>query len=165
MTQQRQLPKACREKLVVRELGDEVLIYDLEQHQAHCLNRTAGMVWKYADGERAVADIAALLEKDFQSPVSQELVELALFELEKYGLMQQQESVLALPEAAGVLAEKRMSRREMVRRAGLAAVIALPIITSLVAPQPAAAGSCGGIGTPCTSSIQCCGTCTSGFCA
>ncbi len=27
-----------RDELVVRELPDEVLVYDLRQHKAHCLN-------------------------------------------------------------------------------------------------------------------------------
>ena len=30
------LPKARRSKLVVQELADEVLIYDLERDKAHC---------------------------------------------------------------------------------------------------------------------------------
>lgn len=31
-------PLARREELVVPELADEVLVYDLRQHKAHCLN-------------------------------------------------------------------------------------------------------------------------------
>ncbi|MBV9278705.1 MAG: hypothetical protein JOZ41_01360, partial [Chloroflexi bacterium] len=44
-------PRARKNGLIVRELEDEVLVYDLERHRAHCLNRAAGLVWKHADGE------------------------------------------------------------------------------------------------------------------
>ena len=34
-----QLPLARKDKLVVRELADEVLVYDLTRNKAFCLNR------------------------------------------------------------------------------------------------------------------------------
>src|SRR3990172_10045809 len=45
-----------------------------------------------------------------------------------------------------------LSRREVVRQLGLAAVIALPLVTSIVAPRATQAVSCG---QPCTNDNDC----------
>ncbi len=46
-------PAVRRTGLVVRELPDELIVYDLDRHQAHCLNRTAAIVFRGADGTRS----------------------------------------------------------------------------------------------------------------
>ncbi len=38
-------PRSRTEGLVVRQAGEELLVYDLERHRAHCLNRAAAIVW------------------------------------------------------------------------------------------------------------------------
>ncbi len=43
-------PLARKADLVTKEVADEVLVYDLKSHKAHCLNQTAALVWKYCDG-------------------------------------------------------------------------------------------------------------------
>lgn len=55
----KQLPKARQSQLIVKDLPDEVLVYDLDRDKAHCLNHTAGMVWKNCDGKSNVTEIAA----------------------------------------------------------------------------------------------------------
>ena len=40
-------PRARTEGLVVTELPDELLVYDLERHRAYCLNPTAALVFKH----------------------------------------------------------------------------------------------------------------------
>ena len=50
-------PAARRTGLVVRDLPDELLVYDLDRHQAHCLNRTAASVFRDADGTRSLDDL------------------------------------------------------------------------------------------------------------
>jgi hypothetical protein len=40
------MPRARRDELVVEELDDETLVYDLERHKARCLNHTAALVWR-----------------------------------------------------------------------------------------------------------------------
>lgn len=40
-------PKARKERLVIKELANETLVYDEINHKAHCLNSTAGRVWKF----------------------------------------------------------------------------------------------------------------------
>jgi hypothetical protein len=59
-----------------------------------------------------------------------------------------------------------VTRRELIRRLGLAAAASLPLVTSIVAPTPAQAASCLPSGQPCTSSLQCCSAvCAGGACA
>jgi hypothetical protein len=50
-----------------------------------------------------------------------------------------------------------LTRRELMRRLGTAAAVALPLVTSVVAPTAAQAQSCVGPGAACTSSAECCG--------
>ena len=148
-------PQARRSRLVVQELANEVLVYDLERDQAHCLNQTAAMVWKHCDGASDAAAIATRLGSELATPVDERIVWYALKQLGRDKLLE--ESIVLPAAMAG------MSRRQMVRTLGLAAVVAVPIITSIVAPTPAQAVSCFGSGVACTSSAQCCsGLCNSG---
>lgn len=146
-------PHARKEGLVVRELPDEVLVYDLERDKAHCLNQTAALVWKHCDGETSVPEITRLLEKDLKAPVDEKLVWFALDQLSKDHLLEDG----IVPPAAML---GGMSRRQMVRTLGLAAVVAVPLVTSIIAPTPAQAATCLASGQACTSSAQCC----SGLC-
>jgi len=43
--------------IVVQEMPDEVLVYDLDSNKAHCLNQSAALVWKSCDGTNTVGDI------------------------------------------------------------------------------------------------------------
>ena len=61
--QKEHLPLARKDALIVSELEDEVLVYDLKRDKAHCLNSTAASVWKRCDGKLAVTDMTRLLKK------------------------------------------------------------------------------------------------------
>jgi hypothetical protein len=149
----RTLPEARREDIVVQELSDETLVYDLKRHKALCLNRAAGLVWKRCDGRTTVAQMAVLLERELGAPVGQEVVWFALERLEKARLLQDK---LILPSSVAGLA-----RRELVQ-IGLAAAIAVPVILSVVAPRAAQAATCLPNGSICSSNSQCCsGRCVS----
>jgi coenzyme PQQ synthesis protein D (PqqD) len=150
------LPFARRESLIVKDLPEETLVYDLETDKALCLNLTAARVWKSCNGKRSLAQLRELLEKETGSPVLEDVVWLALDQLETFGLL---EVNLARPQRFAGL-----SRRQILRTAALTAA-AIPIITSIIAPTPAQAASCGAPSgrdndCPCTSSSQC----TSGCC-
>lgn len=142
------LPRMRVEHLVVDELKDEVLVYDLDRHQAHCLNQTAALVWKACDGRRTPAAIAAHLNRQSEKTFDEELVWLALGQLRKLRLLDEQ---FALPPRfAG------MSRRQMIRKLGIAAAVGVPLITSIVAPTAAEAATCVASGAPCSGTILCC---------
>ena len=150
-------PRARAEGLVVRELPDEVLVYDLDTHRAVCLNSTAAQVWRLCDGRRTTADIRKALEKSSGGPVPEELVWLALEQLGRDKLLD------ARPPRPAELAG--LSRRELIKRVGLAAAVALPAVVSIVAPTPAQAASCLPSGASCTTGAQCCSTaCSSSQC-
>jgi hypothetical protein len=147
-------PRARKQGLVVQELPDEVLIYDRDRDKAHCLNQTAALVWKYCDGKTTVPKMAQRLERDLNtSDVDEKVVWYALDQLSKDHLLE--ESMVPPAVLAG------MTRREMVRALGVAAVIAVPLVTSIVAPTPAQAATCLPSGSACSSGGQCC----SGQCA
>ena len=148
-------PRARTQGLIVQELPDEVLIYDRERDKAHCLNQTAALVWKYLDGKNSVANITQKLEQDLKTHIDEKIVWYALDQFSKDHLLED----AFVPPTLFV----GMSRREMVRALGVAAAIALPLVTSIVAPTPAQASTCGTTGSPCSSGSQCCsGTCSSG---
>jgi hypothetical protein len=139
-------PKARQEQLIIKELPDELLIYDLQHDKAHCLNETAALVWKNCDGRRSVGQLRELLEASAGSAVPEEMVWLALEQLETFKLLEEAPSKPAL--FAG------MSRRDMVRRVGIAA-IAVPAILSIVAPTAQAQASGLPPGSCCTTPNDC----------
>jgi hypothetical protein len=151
-------PRARAEGLVVRELPEEVLVYDLDTHKAMCLNRTAALVWKNCDGRRDVAAIARALGAEFDAPVAEEVVWLALERLSRERLLAER---VCRPASRASL-----PRREVIKKLGLAAAIALPAITAIIAPTAAEAVTCLPSGASCTDSAQCChGVCSGGTCA
>lgn len=137
-------PLARTRGLVVNELPEEIVVYDRESHKAHCLNRTAALVWRRCDGRTHPARIAALVSRDLKSPVGEDLVWYALEQLAKDNLLAERVVPRAASADAAAVPAARLSRRELVRRLGLAAVVALPLITTIVAPTPveAAASNC-----------------------
>jgi hypothetical protein len=148
------LPEARREGIVVKEFEGEVLIYDLERDKAHCLNPLAGNIWRHCDGRATAREIAASLSHEQGLPVDEKVVWLGLEELRRASLLAEPRAEANWPQVMG------MSRREAVRRIGLGAAIALPIVASMTAPTAVeAAVSCGAKCQPCTTSVECCGSC------
>lgn len=150
-------PRARSEGLLVRELDGEVLVYDLERHRAVCLNPAAAFVWRRCDGRTDVASLGRALAGELGAAAApEEVVWLALEQLGRDRLLGE---IVRRPAAA------RVTRRELIRRLGLAAAATLPLVTSVVAPTPAQAASPAGPGQPCTSSVECqSGVCANGTC-
>jgi hypothetical protein len=142
------LPQMRVEGLVIDDLPDEVLVYDLENHQAHCLNRSAALVWRACDGKSAPAEIARRLTAELDASFSEDHVLIALEQLEKQQLLKQ-------PTAQSAQFAV-LSRRQMVRRLGLATAIAVPLVTSIVAPRAVEAATCQNSGNPCVPNKLCC---------
>ncbi len=129
------VPHAREERLVVEEMPDEVLVYDLDRHKAHCLNHTAALVWKHCDGQTPVQDIALILRDELNTPVDEEVVWFSLEQLSRARLLREP---ITRPGA-----KPGLTRRELVRRVGLAAALSVPLVTSILAPTAFAALSCG----------------------
>jgi hypothetical protein len=180
-------PRARTEGLVINELTDEVLVYDLKLDKAHCLNQTAAAVWKLCDGQRTAAQIALKLSRQTavgksqsadgsrQEPeqgssptvregseindhgMTEQMVWLALEQLGRDHLLEER---MKWPPAI-----PHLSRRE-VMRLGLGAAIALPIIVSISAPLPAQAGTCKSKNASCSTGAECCSkACVANKCA
>jgi len=159
-------PRARTDRLVIKELPDEMLVYDLERDKAHCLNSTAILVWKACDGSTTPQQIAAQLLKASTvsgSPTtatqeSELLVWNALDQLSRNHLLEENFSWPAiLPH---------VSRRDALRRVAIGAVIALPLVASMTAPIPAQAGTCKPRNASCSTGAECCSTaCVTGHCA
>jgi len=153
------MPQARRSGLIIQEVDSEILIYDQDTNKAHCLNQTAAKVWKYCDGETTLADACKALSSDLESPVEEKLVWYAVDQFSKDNLLEKE-----IEPPAFIIAG--MNRRQMVRTLGLAAVVAVPLVTSIVAPTPVQAATCLPTGAACTSSAQCCsGVCNANVCA
>jgi hypothetical protein len=126
-------PKSRKENLVIQELEGEVLIYDLEKNKALCLNQTSALVWQSCDGNRTIAEISDFVGKQLKTQVDEDVVWLALDQLSKENLVKKE------LELGGKF--KGLSRREVIKKVGLGTMIALPLITALVAPLPIHAAS------------------------
>jgi hypothetical protein len=81
------LPRARQASLIIKEVDDETLVYDVEADKAHCLNTTAAQVWKSCDGKTSVKEIATQMSSTDGAPVDESLVWLALDQLEKFKLL------------------------------------------------------------------------------
>jgi hypothetical protein len=150
------LPRALTKDLVIRELDDETLVYDTGRDRAHCLNRTAAMVWKQCDGSTTAKEALRSLNSGFSVPVDEDVVWLAVKQLERFDLV----------ESNGK--SPSVSRRNLVLKYAPLA-LALPVIMSITAPTPAIVASCLPNQAPCGSAGQppCCsgvcdGTCIGG---
>ena len=96
-----------------------------------CLNQTAALVWKYCDGKGDISEITGKLEKELGASVNEELVLFAVSELNEKGLIENGEGISDGFEG--------LSRREIVKKIGFASLVALPIVSSIVAPKAASA--------------------------
>ena len=146
----KQKPVARRTGLVVRRLKDEVLIYDIEVHQAHCLNLSIATIWEQCDGSRTVKDLSVLLSPDenISEYQREQIVWIVLDRLGKADLLDK-----PVPKPETVLG---MSRRQLMKTAGIAALIALPMVSTIIAPTAAQAWTCLASGQGCSISAQCC---------
>lgn len=140
----------CRKSnIVVQNLKDELLIYDLKINKAYCLNETSALAWQLSDGTNSVSKISNLMSRKLKILVSEDLVWLALNELRKDDLLENGEE---FSNHFGGL-----TRREVIRKVGFASMVVLPIISSLVAPSAAMAQSgCLADHAPCTPGGNCC---------
>jgi hypothetical protein len=129
-----QTPRARANGLLVEEVDDETLVYDLDTHDAHCLNPAAALVWRRSDGRTTVRDMVPLLA-EVGLPRDESVIWMALSQLDGAKLV----------EPVEVPGSKRtFSRKEVLRVLGATAAMTLllPAVDSVVAPLAAQAASC-----------------------
>jgi hypothetical protein len=122
--------------MLVEELGDEAVVYDLDSHMVHHLDRRAFRVWRSCDGHRTTAMIVhTIAEDEGQRPDQEAIVEVALHQLQKAGLLLPDED-----EAAGS-ARRLPTRRQLLTGGAAAGVAGLLLVHSIAAPTAAQAAS------------------------
>ena len=140
------VPATRKDGLTISTLDDEVLVYDPEARRASCLNGFAAEVLALCDGQSSASDIAR--ELPFKD-VDERMVWLALADLQKAQLLQDRVSFAAIAHAG-------TSRRDLLKRIGLGAAVAVPVVAGIALPTPAQAATCVGFMDACTKKSQCC---------
>jgi hypothetical protein len=54
-----------RDDLAVKELGDEIMLYDETNENIHVLNHTAYLIWSLCDGNHTLKDIEEEMNNKF----------------------------------------------------------------------------------------------------
>jgi len=159
MNNMQQKPLARTNGIIVRKLEDEVLIYDIENRQAHCLDKTASVIWEHCDGNRTIQDFSSMLNttENLSQSQKEQIVWLALDQLSKSNLL---EEPIAKTESVYGL-----TRRQVMKTLGAAGLIAIPVVSTIVAPTAAQASTCLASGQGCGTGAECCsGLCSAGTC-
>lgn len=125
------LATSRKERLLVQQVGEELVVYDQDRHWAHRLNQAAALIWQHCDGKTTIPQLASLLKSRLNLPADEELVWHALKRLEKAHLVR--ESATRPVHA--------VSRRQLLRKFAKVAALGLlvPAVTTIVAPTPAMA--------------------------
>lgn len=118
------LPQVRTAGIIEQEISRELLVYDLQINKAYNLNETLRTVYR-ACGKLTFDEFKR------QSKFSDDLIYLALDELKANNLLEGD-----VKNHFGGL-----PRREVIKKVGLASMVALPVISSLVAPIAAQAQS------------------------
>ncbi len=106
------LPRRRKQGLIIKELPDEVLVYDQDRDLAHCLNRSAAAIWQACDGHTAPGDIASSLAKQTGVSIGEEVVWLALESLGRDHLLEERvEWPAAIPRMTPPAAARTRSSR------------------------------------------------------
>ena len=129
----RSLPQ-FRTSLIVKELAGEVLVYDETSTKAYCLNKSAATIWGMCDGKTSISEMARKSAIEIDGMIDEVFVAVALTSFRDNGLLEN--------ESGDIRPIARLTRAELVARVGrvgLAAAVALPLVTSIVAPTAAKA--------------------------
>jgi len=155
-------PRAREKGLLTCEVADELLVYDLDRYKAHCLNSTAALVWRQCDGRTSVPEIIRALNSVYGVTLDNDVVWFALEQLERAQL------ILIDMTHRRRTASAKITRRELIMRAGAAAAMSVPLVSSIVTPTAIEAATCRGPGVACgpdgPNSTCCSGTCVLGLC-
>ena len=135
-------PKSRENEIVVQEFENEVLVYDLKSNKAYCLNETSAAIWLKCNGNHSVSEITNELRVEIDSSIDEDFVYLALEQFKRDDLLEPQSEISSFFEG--------ISRREIIRQVGLSSLVALPLVSSLVAPSATHAQS-----VACVGACQC----------
>lgn len=128
-------------------MASEILIYDLKENKAFCLNETSALIYQLCDGKRTVGEISRSLNQKLNQSTNEDLIWLALHDFKKDNLLENCQDF--------EIDFNGLSRRQVIREIGFASLITLPFVASVIAPSAANAASappllalCDGCGSP-----------------
>jgi hypothetical protein len=129
-------PQVRQSDLFSEEIHGERVIYDDSNKKVHRLNPTMSWVWSHCDGSRTLDDLIAAMQMQGETgnDDARGLITSGLKQLGDANLLEPESvdlnALMAAPTTVG-------------RRAAVAAglSIAVPMMTSIIAPTPAAAKS------------------------
>lgn len=148
------LPRKRAEGLLVEVLDRETIVFDTRRHKAHCLNEVASLVWSRCDGRTTVAQTVQALRDQTGVSADEELVQLALAQLARRGLLEKDTHT----EPAGVPSTSRALTRRMALYG-----LSTGLIMTITAPEAAAAASCIKAGGTCFQKGKVIGPCCPGL--
>jgi hypothetical protein len=123
-----------RRDLIVKELENELLVYDEKSKKAFCLNASSALIWKMCDGATTVAEISERTARSLGMPIDDTFVSFALERLRVDDLL---EPGFHIPAETAAVTRAQVMRR--IGRVGVAAAVAVPLVTVIMAPTPAKA--------------------------
>jgi hypothetical protein len=126
-------PRTRQHNVIAEEIRDECVIYDGNNKKAHHLNSTLSWVWKHSDGTRTIDDLATAMQRDMGYDDTPRIILSGLKQLADANLLEPESvdlDVIAPVDAT-------VSRRAVMAGAAIVA----PMISSILAPTPAAAKS------------------------
>jgi hypothetical protein len=113
--------------LSTQQVGSETVVFNESTGKVVCLNRIAAAVWELCDGRTSIAAIAQLTSEQLDAPVTEDLVNFALRELQKQKLIEEQK----------LISSPVLTRRSLVQRLGKSVAILLPIVAAVAIPKKA----------------------------
>jgi coenzyme PQQ synthesis protein D (PqqD) len=127
-----QKPRIRQDNVLAEEVQGECVVYDSSRKKAHHLNSTLSWVWKHCDGTHTIEDLTTAMQRDLGGEDAFGVVVTGLKQLADANLLEPKsfDSNFFVPEPV-------VSRRSVI--AG--ATIVAPVISSILAPTPAAAKS------------------------
>jgi hypothetical protein len=57
----------------IKDIGDETLLYNIDEEAIHILNPTAQLIWELCDGVHTVADIEQTIRTNFSVPAGHDV--------------------------------------------------------------------------------------------
>ena len=140
------MPLARVKDIIIQEIDNECLVYDLQTNKALCLNSVSADIWKYCDGISTVQEVAEIIGRQMNIKLDEDFIWLTINDLEKKGLLENK--VLKPAEFENI------SRREVLLKYALPTLV-LPLVGSIVAPTAvnAASVACPTIPPGCTGGI------------
>ncbi len=99
----------------------------MNSDKAICLNETSRAVWKFCDGKRTIEEITQEVSREFRKPVAEEIIWLAVDQLKEENLIANKSELKGRFNG--------LTRRELIGKAAMASAIALPLISSVIAPK------------------------------